>query len=375
MTHMTNKSLNVGVIGTGTISSIYLQNAAWLTPIRVTAVADLRREAAAAQAAAFNIPHVYSPAELLADPEIDLVLNLTTPEAHAGVAISALQAGKSVYNEKPLTLTRSEAQEMLQIAQDKGLRIGCAPDTFLGGGLQTCRRLIDDGVIGRPLSAAAFMLSPGPESWHPNPAFYYHPGGGPMFDMGPYYLTALISLMGPVSTVSGMVSTGQSQRTIGSQPFAGQVIDVAVPTHIAGLMSFANGAVGTIVTSFDVQAHDHPHIEIYGSKATLSVPDPNIFGGPVRIKHARGAWEEVPLTHSYTENTRGLGLADMAGGILGSRAHRANGQLATHVLDLMWAFHDSALAQQHVTITSTCTLPEPMPAEPLYGVMPTKAAD
>jgi predicted dehydrogenase len=330
-------------------------------------VADLRHEAAVGQAAAFDIGVACTPAELLADPAIDIVLNLTTPDAHGTVGLSALQAGKSVYNEKPLTLTRAEAQQILQIAREKGLRVGCAPDTFLGAGIQTCRRLIDDGVIGRPVAATAFMMGPGHESWHPNPAFYYQPGGGPMFDMGPYYLTALVGLLGPVTAVSGMVSTGQSQRTISSQPLAGQVIDVIVPTHVAGLMTFANGAVGSIVTSFDVQGHEHPHIEIYGTKATLSVPDPNTFGGPVRIKRAGADWEEVALTHSYGGNTRGLGLADMAEGMRNGRAHRANGQLAYHVLDLMWALHDSAEVQQHVVIKSSCDLPEPMPSESIYG--------
>jgi predicted dehydrogenase len=363
----TQKTLKVGVVGTGNISSIYLRNGAWLAPIDVLAVADMRHEAAVAQAAAFDIDLVYTPAELLADPAIDIVLNLTTPEAHGTVGLSALEAGKSVYNEKPLTLTRAEAQEMLQLAQEKGLRVGCAPDTFLGAGIQTCRQLIDDGVIGRPVAATAFMMCPGHESWHPNPDFYYQPGGGPMFDMGPYYLTALVNLLGPVTAVSGMVSKGQSQRTISSQPLAGQVIDVNVATHVAGLMTFANGAVATIVTSFDVQGHEHPHIEIYGTKATLSVPDPNTFGGTVRIKRAGQDWEDVALTHSYAANSRGLGLADMAEGIVNGRAHRANGELAYHVLDLMWALHDSAAAQQHIRIKSSCDLPEAMPPEFVYG--------
>lgn len=364
---MAHKSLGVGIIGTGNISSIYLQNSQWLTPIEVIAVADLRHETAAAQAAAFNIPTVYTPDELLADPAVDIVLNLTTPDAHGTVSMAALQAGKSVYNEKPLTLTRAEGRQLLQLAQESGLRAGCAPDTFLGAGIQTCRKLIDDGVIGRPVAATAFMMVPGHESWHPNPAFYYQPGAGPMFDMGPYYLSALVTLLGPVTAVSGMVTSGQSQRTITSQPLAGQIIDVNVPTHVAGLMTFAGGAVGTIVTSFDVQAHEHPYIEIYGTKATLSVPDPNTFDGPVRIKRARDTWEEIALTHSYAANSRGLGLADMAQAIKESRPHRCNGDLAYHVLDLMWAFHDSAAEGRHITIKSSCKIPQAMPSEPIYG--------
>lgn len=364
---MSLETVKVGVVGTGNISSIYLKNAAWLTPIDIIAVADLRRETAVAQAEKFNIATVCTVDELIQDPNIDIVLNLTTPEVHGVIGIQALEAGKAVYNEKPLTLTREEAQRMLQIAQEKGVQVGCAPDTFMGAGIQTCRHIIDAGEIGKPVAATAFMMGPGHESWHPNPAFYYKAGGGPMFDMGPYYLTALINLLGPVTAVTGMVSKGQEQRTITSQPLAGQTINVDVATHVAGLMNFASGAVGTIVTSFDVQGHDHPHIEIYGTKATLSVPNPNIFGGPVRIKQAGQDWQDVALTHQYTENSRGLGLADMADSLRNGREHRANGQLANHVLDLMWAFHDSAAAQQHISLSSSCDRPEPMPIEPPFG--------
>jgi predicted dehydrogenase len=357
----------VGVIGAGFISSIYLRNAVWLKLIEIVAVADLRRQAAVAQANAFDIGTVCTVDELFADPEIDVVLNLTTPDAHASIGLLALQAGKSVYNEKPLSLNRDQAQLMLQIAEEKDLRVGCAPDTFLGAGIQTWLQLIDAGVIGNPVAATAFMMGPGHESWHPNPAFYYRPGGGPMFDMGPYYLTALVSLLGPVTAVSGMVTKGQLQRTITSQPLAGQLIDVEVPTHVAGLMNFASGAIGTIVTSFDVQGTEHPYIEIYGTKATLSVPDPNTFGGTVRIKRSGAVWEEVSHTHNYSDNARGLGLADMAEGLRNGRDHRANGRLAYHVLELMWAFHDSAAAKQQVIPNSSCERPEPMPVDPLFG--------
>ncbi|NCF65909.1 MAG: Gfo/Idh/MocA family oxidoreductase [Chloroflexi bacterium] len=361
------KQVRVGIIGTGNISTIYLKNAAWLTPFTVLALADLRHEAAVSKAQVFNIPRVASVDELLADPTIDMVLNLTTPDVHGRIGLQALHAGKSVYNEKPLALHLEEAQEMLQLAQDKGLRVGSAPDTFLGAGIQTCRKLIDDGEIGHPVAATAFMMEPGHESWHPNPEFYYKPGGGPMFDMGPYYLTALVSLLGPVTAVSGMVSKGQLQRTITSQPLAGQFISVDVPTHVAGLMTFANGTVGTIVTSFDVQGHEHPHIEIYGTEATLSVPDPNTFGGVVRIKRVAKSWQETPHTHSYAQNVRGLGLADMAEGWRNGRDHRANGHLAYHVLELMWAFHNSADSQQHITLSSSCSRPEAMPRQAPFG--------
>jgi predicted dehydrogenase len=359
--------VKVGLIGAGFISGIYLQNSVWLNPIEVVAIADIHLEAAAIQAEKFNIPKVCSVAALLTDPDIDMVLNLTTPEAHAEIGLQALMAGKSVYNEKPLALTRDEARNMLQIAADKGLRVGSAPDTFMGAAIQTCRKLIDEGAIGRPVAATAFMMGSGHESWHPNPAFYFQAGGGPMFDMGPYYLTVLVSLLGPVSAVSGMVSKGQEQRTITSQPLAGTKIDVEVPTHIAGLMNFANGAIGTIITSFDVPGHDHPPLEIYGTKASISVPDPNRFDGVVRIKQQGQQWEEVPLTHDYAQNGRGLGLADMAAAWRNgrdnpadSRHHRANGRLAYHVLDLMWGFHEAASEQKQIIINSSCDRPEPM---------------
>lgn len=366
---MSNESpVKVGVIGTGNISSIYLRNSKWLEPIAITAVSDLDIEKAAAQAQAFDIPKACSVEELLADPAIDLVLNLTIPEAHASVAMAALGAGKSVYNEKPLALTRDEAQAMLALAKERGLLVGCAPDTVMGAGLQTCRRLIDDGAIGTPVAATAFMMCPGHESWHPSPAFYYQPGGGPMFDMGPYYLSALINLLGPVTAVSGMVTKGQAQRTITSQPLAGQPIDVQVPTHVAGLMNFANGVIGTIVMSFDVPGHNHPCLEVYGTKGAISVPDPNTFGGTVRLKRLGEDWQDIPLSFSYPENGRGLGLADMAVALRNKQEdHRANGDIAFHVLDLMWAFHEAAEQGQQITLQNQCQRPEPMLSEPVFG--------
>ena len=276
--------------------------------------------------------------ELLADPEIQIVVNLTRPDAHAEIALAALQAGKSVYNEKPLAVSREEAQRLLQAAQDKGLRVGCAPDTFLGAGLQTCRKLIDEGAIGEPVSAAAFFLNHGPEAWHPNPAFFYQPGGGPLFDVGPYYLTALVTLLGPVVRVAGAARISFPERTVGSGPNRGSKIPVRTPTHIAGLLEFASGALGTLFTSFDVWKSSLPPIEIYGSEGTLSAPDPNTFGGPVRLWRTRTeAWEEIPLLPGYAENTRSLGVADMAQAIQAGRPHRASGQLGYHVLDLMHA--------------------------------------
>jgi predicted dehydrogenase len=351
--------VRVGLVGCGTISAIYLQNAKSLPQFEIVACADLVAERAAARAAEYGVPRVLSVAGLIADPEVEVVLNLTIPIAHAEVALAALRAGKSVYNEKPLAITRENARQMLDLAGENGLRVGCAPDTFLGAGIQTCRRIIDDGFIGEPVAATAFMMGHGHESWHPDPAFYYQTGGGPMFDMGPYYLTALVNLIGPVRRVTGSARITFPERTITSQPKAGEKIAVEVPTHIAGVLDFASGAIGTLVTSFDVWPSDLPRIEIYGTAGTLSVPDPNTFGGPVRLRRPGAKeWSDVPLTHANAKNSRGIGLADLAAAIRGERPHRASGELAYHVLDLMHAFHDASREGRHVEIASTCARPD-----------------
>jgi predicted dehydrogenase len=356
------QTTNVGIVGCGNISGIYLEAGKKWEILNIAACADIDLERAQAQAAKYGVPKAGSVAELLADPSIDIVINLTIPAAHAEVALAALSAGKSVYNEKPLALDREQARQMLDLAREKGLRVGCAPDTFLGGGLQTCRKLIDDGVIGEPIGASAFMMSHGPEGWHPNPEFFYQPGAGPMFDMGPYYLTALTSLLGPVRRVTGSTRVSFPERVIGSEPLRGQVIKVNTPTHIIGVLDFTAGAIATIVTSFDVWSSELPRMEIYGSKGTLSLPDPNTFGGPVRVRLAgEQSWSEVPIAHGYTENSRGLGVADMADAIRTGRTHRANGELAFHVLDLMHTIHDASREGRHIEMTSSCERPEPLP--------------
>ena len=359
---MSESKVKVGVVGCGNISGIYFTNAKKLKDIEVVAVADLVRERAEAKAKEFGIGRVCRVKEMLADPEIEIILNLTIPKAHASVALAALRAGKSVYNEKPLAIRLEDGRRILRLAKSKGLRVGCAPDTFLGGGMQTCRKLIDDGAIGRPVAATAFMLCHGHESWHPDPEFYYQVGGGPMFDMGPYYLTALVSLMGPVKRVTGSARITFPKRTITSAPKHGTRITVRTPTHIAGVMDFASGAVGTIITSFDVWGAELPRIEVYGTEGTLSVPDPNGFGGPVRLlKAGEGNWKEVRLTHGYADNSRGLGVADMARGLRTGRAHRANGELACHVLEIMHAFHTASRQGRHVRLKTSCVRPRAMP--------------
>lgn len=356
------ETTKIGIVGCGNISGIYFQAGKTFEILEIAACADLVPERARAKAAEFGIPRACSTDELLADPDVRIVVNLTIPAAHGSVAMAALKAGKCVHNEKPLALTRQDGKAMLALAKKKGLRVGCAPDTFMGAGIQTCRKLIDDGVIGEPIGATAFMLCHGHESWHPDPEFYYKPGGGPMFDMGPYYLTALVNLMGPVRRVTGSARASLAERTITSQPKAGTRIQVEVPTHVCGVMDFASGAIGTITTSFDVWAAEHPCLEVYGTEGTLSVPDPNGFGGPVRLRRPGDkAWQEVPLTHAYAANSRGIGVADMAYALRSGRPHRASGDLAYHVLDIMHAFHDASASGKHVELKSTCAQPAPLP--------------
>lgn len=364
------KVTRVGVVGIGNISGIYLKNLSKYKPVEVAAVADLEPERSSAAARQYAAK-ACSVEELLHDPEIEIVLNLTVPKAHYDVNERALTCGKNVYVEKPLTIAREEGRELLELAKSTGLLVGSAPDTFLGGGLQTCRKLIEDGAIGEPIGAHAFMLCHGHESWHPAPEFYYEKGGGPLFDMGPYYLTALISLMGPVKRVTGSTRATFPTRTITSEPKKGKIVNVETPTHIVGVLDFENGAIGEITTSFDVWASRLPCIEIYGTEGSLSVPDPNGFGGPVQIRKPGGDWQDVALTHGYADNSRGLGVMDMAYAIRTGRPHRASGALAFHVLDIMHAIHEASDAGKHIVLSSGVARPAPMdpnnPADELVG--------
>ena len=368
MTSTKIEPMNIGVVGCGVISSIYLENCTSYPQLNVVSCADLVLDRAREQAKRYNLPRAETVDALLADASIELVVNLTIPIAHSTVGLAALRANKSVYNEKPIAINRADGQLLLQEARERGLRVGCAPDTFLGGGLQTCRALIDEGAIGTPVAATAFFMSHGPENWHPNPDFLYKKGAGPMFDMGPYYLTALVSLLGPVRRVTGSARITYPERAIGSKPRRGEIITVETPTHIAGVLDFESGLVATLITSFDVWATKAPGIEIYGSEGTLSLPDPNGFGGIVRVRRAGAArWEKVPLTHGPTRNSRGLAVADMAEAIRLGRPHRANGELAYHVLDIMRSFHDASEQGRHIEMASTCSRPEPMPREATPG--------
>ncbi len=354
----------VGVIGCGNISGIYLKNCQQLfRNLEVVACADMLREKAEERAKEFNVPSVRSVDELLTSPDVDIVLNLTVPNVHASVTMQALKAGKHVHGEKPLAICLEDGRKVVDLARRQKLRVGSAPDTFLGAGLQTCRKLIDDGWIGKPVAATAFMMGRGPEGWHPNPEFFYKVGGGPMLDMGPYYLTALVNLIGPIKRVTGSTQISYPLRTITSAAKYGETIKVETPTHLAGVVDFANGAVGTIIMSFDIMGGHHlPCIEIHGSEGSMQVPDPNGFGGDILVRRLGAKdWQAVPHSHVYAENSRGIGVADMAAAIAARRPHRASGDLAYHVLDVMLAFQDASDSGRHVAIKSTCERPAPLP--------------
>jgi predicted dehydrogenase len=370
---MTLDPVKTAVVGCGNISSIYLENAAKWDILHLRACANRTLSRAQSQATKFHVPRAVPIADVLADPEIELIVNLTTPDVHAEIGLAALRAGKSVYNEKPLAVRREDGRRLLAEAEARGLRVGCAPDTFLGGGLQTCRQLIDAGEIGTPVAATGFMFIQGPEAWHPDPGFLYQVGAGPLFDIGPYYLTALISVLGPIRRVTGSARTTYPERTIGSGPKQGQTIPVETPTHVASILDFASGPVATLVTSFDVAVSAGAALNLYdvggalleiqGTTGTLSMPDPNTFGGPVRIRRlGESDWREVPLTHAHTGNERGLGAADLAYALRTGRPHRANGELAYHVLEAMHAVLEASSGGQHVELTSTCERPAALPA-------------
>lgn len=355
--------LHLGIVGCGFISKVYFEAAARFPSIEVVACTDVVAEASKASAAAYGARAIGDLVALVEDPGVDAVVNLTPPRAHHAVNLAALSAGKHVYTEKPLATTFADGKEALAKAGELGLLVGSAPDTFLGAGLQTCREVLDSGAIGEPVAATAFLVSHGPDHWHPAPAFFYQHGAGPLFDVGPYYLTALVALLGPIRRASAMARASFPVREVTAGPNAGLLIHPEVPTHVAGTLEMATGALATVVTSFDVWASELPRIEIYGSEGTLSVPDPNKFSGPVRI-HRRGAqWEDVPVTRAYADQSRGLGIADLAASLAEARPPRASGALALHVLEAMEALVSSAEAGRVLTLGTTCERPAAMPAD------------
>lgn len=359
-------ALNIGIIGVGNISAQYFAEFPKLDGLHVVAVADVN-EARAAEVAAQHDVEALSVDALLADPRIDAVLNLTIPAAHVDIATRALLAGKHVYGEKPLALDPDEAAPMLELARERGLRVGSAPDTVLGTGVQTARALLDSGSIGEPVAAAVHWSAPGHELWHPAPQFYYQPGGGPLFDMAPYYLTTLVTLLGPVIRVSGVATRSNRERTVAKGDQAGSSFPVDVETHVSAILEHANGVTSTMTVSFEVWASRAPLFELYGTKGTIAVPDPNRFSDPVEVWTVdKPEWTQLPVSAGYADAGRGVGLADLAHAIETGRPHRASGELAFHVLEIMDAVLRAASEHRMIDLTSTVARPEPVP----FGATP-----
>jgi predicted dehydrogenase len=349
-------TLNIGIVGAGSISGAYLATFERLDAVRLVAIADIdaERATAAAQSAGVRASTVD---ELMAAPDVDLVLNLTVPAAHAEVALRAIAAGKSVYGEKPLAANLADARRIIEAGRAAGVRVGCAPDTVLGTGTQTARKAIDDGLIGTPIAATAVMVTAGHERWHPNPDFYYQPGGGPLLDMGPYYVTSLVTLLGPVVSVVGAASHTRATRTVGSGARAGEVVPVDVDTHVTGVLRHASGALSTLVMSFDAIATRASNIEVHGDMGSLIVPDPNGFDGDVKLRTLTSEdWETLEPSAGYRDARRGYGLADLATTPAGVEA-RANGDLAFHVLDIMVSLLEASATGATVDVQSTCDRP------------------
>ena len=354
------QTLNVGIIGTGNIAPAYIEGCAQFDVIRITACADILADRASEFAAEHGLI-ACGVDDLLARDDIDIVVNLTIPAAHAEVSLKIIEAGKHAYSEKALAINREDGEKIISAAKAAGLRMGCAPDTFLGGGLQTARKAIDDGMIGAPVAATAVFMAHGPESWHPNAGIFYQIGAGPLFDMGPYYLTSLVHLMGPVARVSASARMTFAERIATSDALMGQRLPVEVNTHIAGTLEFASGAIASVITSFDIWGHHWPNMEIHGETGSMSVGDPNFFHGKNHLlKCGTREWVEIP--HSHTINIgRGAGVADMAYAIQSGRPHRVSGDLAFHVLDIMCALEESAAQGRRIALQSTVEQPQALP--------------
>ncbi|MEV4118709.1 Gfo/Idh/MocA family oxidoreductase [Micromonospora sp. NPDC049645] len=351
----------VGIVGLGVISRAYLDTLANHPALSIAAVADLDASRSAEVAATIPGAEASSVERLLARPDVQTVLNLTTPAAHADISLGAIDAGKNVYVEKPLAVTFPDGRSILERAASAGVRVGCAPDTVLGTGTQTARAAIDGGLVGRPISASAVMVTAGHERWHPQPDFYYAPGGGPLLDMGPYYISALIQLLGPVHAVSGVASRLRAERVIGSGPRAGQRIPVQVDTHVTGVLEHTNGVLSTITTSFDGVATTAAPIEVHGETGTLAVPDPNNFDGEVRLFALGGTeWRVLEPQAGYAGASRGIGLIDLVRAD-DHRTPRASGDLALHVLDTMTTLLRSAAEGRRIELTTVVQRPAPVP--------------
>ena len=376
------KSLRVGLIGTGRISDIYLQTISKFSNVDIVACGSLNLEESRSKAETYDIPTVATPDAIIADPNIDAILNLTIPSAHASVSLAALEAGKHVYSEKPLVTDLADGRTVLDLAAKRGLIVGNAPDTWLGGRWQTVRRLLDRDAIGKPTSCAAFVGTHGTERHHPNPDFYYQAGGGPMLDLGPYYLSAMVFFLGPIARVAGMSNRAFERRMIENGPRNGAWMDVETDTHVQGMVEFASGAIGSITMSFDVWDSEMPRFEIYGTNGTICIPDPdpvygaNRFEGEVWIRTretsrwshqprptGRDSWQVAENAHGINEDSRGVGLVEMADAIRHGRTPRCSGELAYHVLEAMTGILNSPTQGRFVDIKSRPTVPDIMPEQ------------
>ncbi|RCS61760.1 gfo/Idh/MocA family oxidoreductase [Brachybacterium sp. JB7] len=354
--------VGVGIIGAGTISGQYLENLTSFPDVAVHIIGDLYPEAAAKRAEEFGIPASGTTQDVLDHPDVEIVINLTIPTAHAEVSQAIVAAGKHVWTEKPITTAPADAKALLDAADAAGVRVGGAPDTVLGAGIQTGLRTLRDGSIGTPASALTLFQSPGPESWHPNPAFLFQEGAGPLYDIAPYYTTTLVLALGPVSAVSAVGSKAREQRTIGSGPKAGEVFDVTVPTQVAALLRFESGQNATVLLSFDSPHTRTGFVEVYGTEATLAFPDPNVFDGDSALTAYRGE-EPTPVPATGATTGRGLGVLEMARAIRAGVPHRAQGEIAAHVLDVMVAIETAISEGSIVDVSSTFAEVEPMPAD------------
>lgn len=356
----------IGLVGCGNISTTYLKNAALFNNFEFLAVSDMDHERAKAKAEEFGV-RAMTVTELM-NSDAELILNLTIPAAHADIALQALEAGKHAYNEKPLAIEIADAKKMLELAQSKGLRVGCAPDTFLGAGLQTAREILDSGKLGQPIGASAAMIGLGPDKWHPDPDFFFKRGAGPLFDMGPYYLTALVHLFGPIARVMATARRTYTERTVGRGPKAGQKIAVETPTHISALLEFDSALTATLTVSFDAVRGDAPNIEVYATNGALVVGDPNMFSNPLKQRFAGEGWnvsdwQAVEISRPYADNSRGAGVADLLAGVDEKRPHRASGELAFHVLEAMHNILQSAQDERWIPMQSKVERPQALASE------------
>ncbi|MGP9539324.1 Gfo/Idh/MocA family protein [Brachybacterium sp. AOP43-C2-M15] len=352
--------MKVAVLGCGSISAAYFATLAGLSNVEVVSVTDLDRDLAEKAASEQGVPR-RDLAEVLADPEVDAVLNITPPRAHAPLCIEALRAGKHVYVEKPFAAAGEEADALLRAGRESGCRIGSAPDTVLGTGLQTARQVIDSGTIGTPIAATATMLNEGFESWHPGAAFMYQPGGGPLLEMGVYYIASLVSLFGPITSVYGQGDRGRDVRIVPEgAPQAGRELPVDIDTFVSATLRHAGGVISTLLTSYDVVATTLPPIEAYGTAGTVLVPDPNAFDDPVRVSEG-GEFRTVEPTAGFVGADRGVGLSDMARALRRGEPHRQSAEFGHHVNDVMTRILESCADGEARRITSTCDRPEPVP--------------